>query len=73
MTCDGCDLYIQFIKRKPLFFMGTNYDDVYAFTVSFFEFLHKMNIVKRLIIEFMIYQFQRDEKYDDSLMLSVDY
>ena len=40
---------IKLFKLKLLFFIGTDYEDVYASIVDYFELLHKMNIMERTI------------------------
>ena len=52
--------------------MGIDYEDAQAFIVDCFELLHKMNIVERLIVEFLTHYFFEDAKCGDSLMLSAD-
>ena len=47
--------FIMFIKLKPFFFMGIDFEDTYAFIVDCFELLHKMNIVDCLGVEFVTY------------------
>ncbi|TMW81815.1 hypothetical protein EJD97_007748, partial [Solanum chilense] len=57
MTSDQHELFTKFLKLKPPFFKGTEYEDAYDFLVDFHELLHKMHIVERFGVEFVTYQF----------------
>ncbi|WMV13935.1 hypothetical protein MTR67_007320 [Solanum verrucosum] len=62
MSSDQHDYFIKFLKLKPPFFTGTEYEDAYYFLIDCHELFHKMNIVERLGVDFITYKFWGDAK-----------
>ena len=62
MTGDQHELFIKFLKLKPLVFKGAESEDAYDFLVDCHGLLHKMDIVEQFGVEFVTYQFQGNAK-----------
>ena len=62
MTGDQHDLFIRFFKLKPPVFKRVESEEAYDFLVDCHELLNPMDIVERIGVEFVTYQFQGDAK-----------
>ena len=50
MTGDQHELFIKFLKLKPLVFKGAESEDAYDFLVDYRELLNMMDIVERAVL-----------------------
>ena len=62
MKNDQHELFSKSLKLKPPVFKGAESEDACDFPVDCHELLHKMGIVERFGVEFVIYQFQGNAK-----------